>query len=144
MSHIVVVVCHGCCCGTARKHPDVDHDAHLRRLEQAIQRCGQGTVRVSECLNQCSESNLIQVRRSRSEHGRSRREVLWFGRVLDDDQVGDLAAWVELGCEGDPPEALVPHLFGPSALRYRSDLVVGSDPTVGSSAQEREGRVENG
>ncbi len=32
----IVTVCRGCCCGTLRKHPDVDHDAQLVDLTESI------------------------------------------------------------------------------------------------------------
>ncbi|MFY1632080.1 hypothetical protein ACN27F_02145 [Solwaraspora sp. WMMB335] len=52
----LVTVCRGCCCGTSRKHPDVDHDGQLRAL-----RASGARVRVVDCLNTCERSNVVVV-----------------------------------------------------------------------------------
>ena len=117
--HLVVLVCRDCCCGTVRKHPDVDHDAQFAELEAAVGLWGHGEARITGCMGQCSESNIVQVkRRVAGAHGRLERETLWFGRVLDAPSTSVLTGWIAQGCPAAPPAPLVPHLFGPSAARY--------------------------
>lgn len=100
-----VTVCRDCCCGTRRKHPDVDHEALLRRLETGTQ--GHARVAVSTCLLACDRSNVVVVapsRRGRDAGGRP----AWLQRVLDDSAVDAIAAWVRRGGPGlaPPPEHL--------------------------------------
>lgn len=116
---LVVMVCRDCCCGSPRKHPDVDHGRQLAEVNASVAAWGRGEVRVTRCMGQCSDSNVIQVKRQIiGPDGGGRRETLWLGRILDLEVTKSLTSWLSLGCPGDPPEVLVPHLFGPSAERY--------------------------
>ncbi|HLL37224.1 MAG TPA: hypothetical protein VK545_25790, partial [Streptomyces sp.] len=46
-----LVVCRGCCCGNARKHPGTDHAWQLERLRAAAADSGgRFTVRTTDCL----------------------------------------------------------------------------------------------
>ncbi|MCW2506633.1 MAG: hypothetical protein JWO79_4917, partial [Actinomycetia bacterium] len=54
----LVTVCRGCCCGTERKHPGIDHDGLLAALAEV------GAVRVSDCLDVCEDSNVVVVQPS--------------------------------------------------------------------------------
>lgn len=86
-----VLLCDGCCCGTERKHPDVDHAAQRSRLGHAA-RQGGGSVRTTGCLDRCSESNVVVVRRSDGP-------TTWLGRVLDQDAERAVATWLAGGAD---------------------------------------------
>jgi hypothetical protein len=107
-----VFLCRGCCCGTRRKYPDVDHDALLHRLREHVGQAGQ--VRVSDCLGPCERSNVAVVVASRSARRGGARPV-WLGWVLDDDAVDAIAGWIRAGGPGvsDPPVELALHRFAP-------------------------------
>ncbi len=90
-----VIVCRGCCCGTERKHPDVDHDAQRDLLSQAAERGG-GRLVVSDCLKRCEVSNVVVVR--------VRGEVRWFGGVLAPEATRTLASWLEQGAPDPMPD----------------------------------------
>ncbi|GIJ48034.1 hypothetical protein Val02_49200 [Virgisporangium aliadipatigenens] len=93
-----VLVCRGCCCGTVAKHPDTDHEAHLARLHRA-QEAGELTVRVTDCLNNCDNSNTVVVRPSTAGRRLGGR-VTWFGEVLDTGLVEELVSWTAAGGPG--------------------------------------------
>lgn len=92
-----VLLCRDCCCGTERKHPDVDHAAQEKRLLAACDRSG-ATLRRTSCLNRCEVSNLIVLRTTRGP--------LWLGRVLDAQLTEEIAALIESGAEGPLSPAL--------------------------------------
>ncbi|MFD7445976.1 (2Fe-2S) ferredoxin domain-containing protein [Streptomyces sp. NPDC059909] len=95
-----LVVCRGCCCGDARKHPGTDHDAQLRRLlEAAAVSRGRIAVRTSDCLGPCGQANVVVVQPSTEARRRGARAV-WVGFALDDDATEDLLAWAESGGPG--------------------------------------------
>lgn len=107
---VEVVVCRGCCCGSARKHPDVDHDAHLDRLRSAAAAAPVPTrLRTVDCLSACALSNVVVVRRHapRDEGGRS--STSWFALVLADDVVDALARWVAAGAPPPAPDVVRRH-----------------------------------
>ena len=62
-----VVVCRDCCCGTLRKHPDVDHDLLFEQL--GVRTSGHAQVRASGCLLACEHSNVVVVLPSRLRSG---------------------------------------------------------------------------
>ncbi|MFF5074640.1 hypothetical protein ACFY2R_26440 [Micromonospora olivasterospora] len=95
-----MTVCRDCCCGSAGKHPYVDHDAQLRRLRDALP--APHRVRVSTCLDLCAQSNLVVVQPNRAARRVGARPV-WFGLVLDDAVVDDIADWVRAGGPGVVP-----------------------------------------
>lgn len=90
-----VLLCDGCCCGTDRKHPEVDHGAQRERLIHAARRGG-GTARSTGCVGRCAESNVVVVRH---RGGRA----TWLGRVLDHRTQRAVAAWLSAGA---PPDGL--------------------------------------
>jgi hypothetical protein len=92
-----VLICRGCCCGTARKHPAVDHDAQVIALHTAV--AGHGTVAVVDCLGRCDRSNVVVVKRSR-------RPALWIGPVLDEATTATLAIWLQDGAPDPIPAAI--------------------------------------
>jgi len=92
-----VSVCRDCCCGTRRKHPDVDHDALLRRLDSGTQ--GHARVAVSTCLLACELSNVVVVAPGRLGREAGGRPT-WFKQVLDDSAIDAIADWVRRGGPG--------------------------------------------
>lgn len=108
-----VLVCRGCCCGSESKHPDVDHDGHVRRLRSAIDTVN-GRVMTVDCLGPCERSNVVVVRRGTRRH--------WFGDLLDDDQVDRLGAWIGSGAD-DVPVDLSAHRFDGPTPRATRHLV---------------------
>lgn len=111
----LVRVCRDCCCGTEAKHPGVDHDGLLTRLEAAVE--GHARVMRSGCLLACDESNVVVVTPSPSGRRAGGRPV-WVRGVLDDAIVDAVAAWVVRGGPGigETPGAVVGSTFAPSGL----------------------------
>ncbi|MDD7967187.1 hypothetical protein [Actinomycetospora lemnae] len=105
-----LTVCRGCCCGTARKHPEVDHRAQLARF-----RATGASVRVTDCLDACAYSNVVVVSPSRAGRAAGARPVWLFG-VLDAETEDEVVAWVDAGGPGvaDPPGMLDLRVFSPS------------------------------
>ncbi|MCV7422104.1 (2Fe-2S) ferredoxin domain-containing protein [Mycobacterium yunnanensis] len=104
-----VTVCRGCCCGTAKKHPDTDHPAQLGVLRDLMRDVAD--LRVTDCLGPCERSNVMVVTPSdggRRCGGRS----TWLGYVFTDDAGSDIADWLR---EGGPGLAEFPR----SLRRYR-------------------------
>ena len=127
-----VVLCRGCCCGTERKHPDVDHALQGALLRQAAESTG-GTLRRTDCLGPCERSNVVVVR---PEGARP----VWFGRVLDEGATAALVAWVAGGAQGRPPAAVASHRFHPGRDREEGledacrELVLLPPPSLGPTA----------
>lgn len=96
-SALSVLVCRGCCCGTAAKHPLTDHAGQLAALRAAVERVSGARLRVVDCLDQCSRSNVVVVRR------RDGSGSTWFGHVLSPLDTGALAGWIEAGGPGVEP-----------------------------------------
>lgn len=128
-----VVVCRGCCCGTDRKHPDVDHALQGVLLRQAAESTG-GTLRRTDCLGPCEQSNVVVVRRAGER-------PQWFGHVLNETATAALVAWVAAGAHGEPPATIASHRFHPGRDRddrledTRRELVL-LPPTSRESAGE--------
>ena len=101
-----VMVCRDCCCGSARKHPDVDHERQRRTLEVEAGALEGVRVRVVECLDECDRSNVVLVRDFTV--GRRPKDT-WLGGVLDQTAVHAVVAWVGEG--GPVPEALTSYVF---------------------------------
>ena len=93
-----VWVCRGCCCGTRRKHPGVDHQQLEKVLRAGASRAG-SAYEVTDCLGPCGQGNIVVTRTG----GRIR----WFRRMNDAGVTQALAG--ALG--GDVPEALDRHLM---------------------------------
>jgi len=108
----VVTVCRGCCCGTARKHPEVDHEAQLAELTAGIGDAGR--VRVTDCLDACAHSNVVVVGPSANGR-RAGARPMWLLGVLDRATVADIVAWVRRGGPGvaEPPPVLDLRVFTP-------------------------------
>jgi hypothetical protein len=104
---VTVTLCRDCCCGSGSKHPGTDHDEQRARLLA----CASDTVRVrvSDCLDECSRSNVVHVR----DHRRPRREAdTWLARVLGPRETEALVGWVSDGASAPLPPALRARSFG--------------------------------
>jgi hypothetical protein len=110
-----VRICRDCCCGTARKHPGVDHAALFDRL--AASTSGAAVVSASTCLLACEKSNVVVVQPGSVARLRGARAV-WLREVLDVEAVDAIAGWVRAGGPGlcDVPAALAPLLTTPGVL----------------------------
>jgi (2Fe-2S) ferredoxin len=95
-----VTVCRDCCCGSAAKHPRVDHDAQLDLLRSTLTEPHR--VRTSLCLDACAQANVIVVHPTPPARRAGARPV-WFGLVGDPAIVDDLTTWVRAGGPGVAP-----------------------------------------
>lgn len=94
---VCVLLCRGCCCGTERKHPDVDHAAQERAFRIAAAEGG-GRVILTRCLDVCERSNVVVVKTAQHTH--------WFGDVLRPEQTEALSAFLRSGGASAPPAEL--------------------------------------
>ncbi|TDQ46914.1 (2Fe-2S) ferredoxin domain-containing protein [Actinorugispora endophytica] len=114
-----LVVCRGCCCGTKKKRPGVDHKGQLARLSALRDHEGRAVpVRVSKCLGICFKANVVVVQpssRGRAEGGRP----VWLGDFTEDRLVRELDDWVFAGGPGAAPlpEALEQHVTSKDAKK---------------------------
>ncbi|MFI6096326.1 hypothetical protein ACIA8G_12265 [Lentzea sp. NPDC051213] len=117
-----VTVCRGCCCGTARKHPDVDHDQQLEVLRGRLT-----AVRVADCLDACTESNVVVVQPSPAARAAGAKPV-WVGSVLDDDAVHGVIDWIDAGGPGlaPPPPSVSARIVPAPAVK--PDRQEAADP----------------
>ena len=91
-----VLVCRGCCCGSARKHRRTDHEGQLADLRQASAAGGGTRVMVADCLDRCDDSNVVLLRPSRAAK-RTGGTPLWLGGVLTQAQTDLLSGWLRRG-----------------------------------------------
>jgi hypothetical protein len=114
----VVTVCRGCCCGTAGKHPDTNHDAQLAELRAGVGDAG--LVRVSDCLDSCEHSNVVVVGPSAAGRRAGARPT-WLLGVLDRKTTADIVTWVRGGGPGiaEPPAVLDLLVFTPARRASR-------------------------
>lgn len=108
-----VTVCRGCCCGTASKHPDVDHDEQVAALRRGMGTAGR--LRVSDCLDACDRSNVVVVNPS-GDGRRTGGRPIWLAGVIRASTVAEIVDWVRSGGPGigDRPEPLERLTFRPS------------------------------
>lgn len=109
-----VTVCRGCCCGTRKKHPDVDHDAQLDELRRSVQDAAR--VRTSDCLDDCKRSNVMVVSPSRAGRAEGGRPV-WLQKVLTVSAMQDIGEWLHAGGPGAaiPPPAVERLVYRPGS-----------------------------
>ncbi|MCQ4084467.1 (2Fe-2S) ferredoxin domain-containing protein [Streptomyces sp. RB6PN25] len=103
-----LVVCRGCCCGNARKHPRADHEGQLERLRVAAAESGGSVaVRTTDCLGPCGQANVVVVLPS-SEGRRRGGRAVWIGWAMGDACTDDIVRWATDGGPGiaEPPPAL--------------------------------------
>ena len=118
-SPLSVQACDGCCCGTTRKHPHVDHEDQRERLSAATVATG-GRYRTVGCVGECSFSNVVIVRRG------SRR--WWVGQVLESEVEDALCSWLASGASDTPPPVVLDRCF---------HLAAGPARTAAPTSQER-------
>ncbi|MEU5633008.1 (2Fe-2S) ferredoxin domain-containing protein [Streptomyces rishiriensis] len=110
-----LVVCRGCCCGVARKHPGFDHAWQLERLRAAAAASGGGfQVRTTDCLGPCDQANVVVVQPS-AEGRRAGGRPTWVGFAMDDDCTQEIVAWATAGGPGlaAPPATLELQFISP-------------------------------
>ena len=95
-----LTVCRDCCCGSADKHPGIDHEAQLGAIRDAVG--DRHRVRVSDCLKVCERSNVVVVHPTAAARRGGARPT-HLGDVLDDDLVRDVAGWLDAGGPGVAP-----------------------------------------
>lgn len=112
----IVTVCRGCCCGTAKKRPDVDHDARLEALRDLLGE--HATMRVTDCLGPCERSDVVVVSPTRDARRAGARPV-WLGQLNGRHESAAINDWIRAGGPGvaDLPESL-------RRARFRGDAVV--------------------
>ena len=101
-------MCRGCCCGTTRKHPGVDHEGIAEVLERST---GPGAERVRvDCLWACDLSNVVVVNPTAQARRQGARPV-WVAHVNTLELARAVAGWVRQGGPGvaDPPDELEVH-----------------------------------
>ena len=93
-----VLVCRGCCCGSERKHPAIDHD------EQIVEISAVARTRVVDCVDECSHSNVVIVR---SGPGTS----VWLGGINSPVITSVLCEWLAAGAALPAPPVLQSKIF---------------------------------
>lgn len=98
-----LTVCRGCCCGTKKKVPGVDHKAQLARLSAIDDHAARRIpVRTSKCLGICFQSNVVVVQPSKEGRAAGGRPV-WFGQMTEDKLLDALDDWIFEGGPGLTP-----------------------------------------
>ncbi|MEE2038876.1 (2Fe-2S) ferredoxin domain-containing protein [Nocardiopsis sp. CT-R113] len=98
-----LTVCRGCCCGTRKKVPGVDHKAQLARLSAIDDHSGRTVpVRTSKCLGICFQANVVVVQPSQEGRAAGGKPV-WLGRVTEDALVEAVDDWIFDGGPGVAP-----------------------------------------
>jgi (2Fe-2S) ferredoxin len=98
-----LTVCRGCCCGTRKKVPGVDHKAQLARLSAIDDHAGRTVpVRASKCLGICFQANVVVVQPSQTGRAAGGRPV-WLGQVTEDKLIEAIDDWIFEGGPGLAP-----------------------------------------
>lgn len=114
-----LTVCRGCCCGTRKKVPGVDHKAQLARLSAIDDHTGRTVpVRTSKCLGICFQANVVVVQPSHEGRAAGGRPV-WLGQVTEDKLVEAIDDWIFEGGPGVAPlpGVLADHLTSKDAKK---------------------------
>jgi predicted metal-binding protein len=106
MSSFSLLLCNDCCCGTERKHPDFDHAAQRRELEKVAIAAG-GKLRVVKCLDACSYSNVVVIRRGSGKK-------IWLGGIAATNTHEALCQFVSADINQELPPLLESCVFEPS------------------------------
>ncbi|MDE3721502.1 (2Fe-2S) ferredoxin domain-containing protein [Nocardiopsis sp. N85] len=114
-----LTVCRGCCCGTKKKVPGVDHKAQLARLSAIDDHAGRTVpVRTSKCLGICFQANVVVVQPSRAGRTAGAAPV-WLGEMTEDRLLDALDDWIFAGGPGlaPLPEVLADHVTSKNAKK---------------------------
>jgi hypothetical protein len=95
-----VLICRGCCCGSADKHPDTDHDEQVAAISSVAH------TRIVDCLDECLYSNVVVVRPSPGES-------VWLGRLNSSTLTSELCDWLDAGAPQPLPPILDVFAFTP-------------------------------
>ena len=100
-----LTACRGCCCGTAKRRPGVDHGARLEALRDLVG--DRAIVRVTDCLGPCERSDVIVVGPSPAAR-RSGARPVWLGQLNGRHETAAISDWIHAGGPGvaDLPESL--------------------------------------
>lgn len=121
-STATLLACRGCCCGTAEKHPGVDHDGQIERLMVAVTRLAGARLRITDCLGPCAQSNVIAVRHRDTATPGVRVGTTWFGDLLETADTDALATWVASGANPNMlPARLIARRFEPGETPVTPD-----------------------
>ncbi len=110
------MLCRGCCCGTAQKHPRTDHAQQQLALEQAVAAQPLVDLRVVDCLDECDRSNVALVRRPRAP--KADRDT-WLGGLLTPAATKAFADWLSEGAPRELPRHLASLRFKPARRKGR-------------------------
>ncbi|WP_395153903.1 (2Fe-2S) ferredoxin domain-containing protein [Ilumatobacter sp.] len=113
-AQISVLLCDACCCGTERKHPGVDHAGIRDRLAVAAASVG-GRCRTVDCLDVCSQSNVIVVKTPGSGS-------FWIGKVLDDAVVDSIDTWIREGAPMPIPADIDLFVFDTKGITETTEI----------------------
>ncbi|WP_435112483.1 (2Fe-2S) ferredoxin domain-containing protein [Nocardiopsis synnemataformans] len=116
-----LTVCRGCCCGTKKKVPGVDHKAQLARLRAIDDHSGRSVpVRTSKCLGICFQANVVVVQPSSAGRAAGGRPV-WLGEVTEDKLVEAVDDWIFEGGPGIAPlpAVLADHVTSKDAKKQK-------------------------
>ncbi len=98
-----LTVCRGCCCGTKKKVPGVDHKAQLARLSAIDDHSARRVpVRTSKCLGICFQANVVVVQPSQEGRAAGGRPV-WLGQMTEDKLLDAVDDWIFDGGPGIVP-----------------------------------------
>lgn len=98
-----LTVCRGCCCGTKKKVPGVDHKAQLARLSAIEDHSARRVpVRTSKCLGICFQANVVVVQPSQEGRAAGGRPV-WLGQMTEDKLLDAVDEWIFEGGPGIAP-----------------------------------------
>ena len=82
---LCVLLCRDCCCGTERKHPEVDHAGQEAALRAAAADGGGKVIR-TRCLGICERSNVVVAKTPAGTY--------WFEGVLTAENTRAVCAFV--------------------------------------------------
>lgn len=134
-----LTVCRGCCCGTEKKVPGVDHEGQLARLSAIDDHTARRVpVRTSKCLGICFQANVVVVQPSAQGRAAGGHPV-WLGEMTEDGLLEALDDWI---FEGGPglasfPASLEEHLTSKDAKKPKK-----SDKPKHSKAAKKAKKAE--
>jgi hypothetical protein len=97
---LCVLLCRDCCCGTLRKHPDVDHAAQERAFRDAAAESGGRVIR-TRCLGVCERSNVVVLKTAHTTY--------WLAGVLSPEDTACVTTFIRSGGRARLPRELTFH-----------------------------------